>query len=167
MRSLFGSILLAAWLSIIPNANAQQKFLKDQIVGTWSLVSYTNTAPDGSVRYLLGEKPKGTVVYDASGRYIFLFVTASRPKWRSSNRLEASNEEIKSAAMGVITQFGTWSINETDKIMTRRIEAALIPNNEGNEAKFTISLSSDDEMRILDGSAVVGGRNEVVLKRVR
>ncbi len=51
--------------------------------------------------------------------------------------------------------------------MTRRIEAALITNNEGNEAKFTIAEISEDEMKVLDGSAVVGGRNEVVLKRVK
>ena len=35
--------------------------------------------------------------------------------------------------------YGTWSVNEADKTLTRRFESALRPNNEGTDLKDTVS----------------------------
>jgi hypothetical protein len=50
-------------------------------------------------------------------------------------------------APGVASNFGTWSVNEADKTLTRHIVGALDPTNEGTDLKSNISLSGE-EMRL-------------------
>ena len=48
---------------------AQQKSLKEQLVGTWTLVSSDQVRPDGSTLKQFGANPKGINVFDANGRF--------------------------------------------------------------------------------------------------
>jgi hypothetical protein len=56
---------------------AQQKTLKEQLVGTWTLVSSDQVRLDGSKLKQFGTNPKGINVFDANGRF-FLMVANSR-----------------------------------------------------------------------------------------
>src|SRR3981189_1337802 len=56
---------------------AQQKSLKDQLVGSWTLVSSDQVRRDGSKLKQFGANPKGVNVFDANGRF-FLMVASSR-----------------------------------------------------------------------------------------
>jgi hypothetical protein len=69
---------------------------------------------------------------DAGGRYAFMYGPSDRPKLKGS-RAEATAEEFHTAVGTFAASFGTWSVNEADKTLTRRIEGALIPNGEGQE----------------------------------
>ena len=79
------------------HAQAQQKALKDQLVGTWSLVSNENVAPDGAKRQPFGANPKGILILDANGRYAQVFTHPDRPKFKANNRLQGTPEEIRAA----------------------------------------------------------------------
>jgi hypothetical protein len=114
------------------DAGAQQKSLKDQLVGTWTLVSVEDINPDGTKKQYLGTNPRGILMFDAGGRYAQMLGRSDRPKLKGS-RAEATAEEFQAAVGTFIANFGTWSINEADKILTRRREGALIPNAEGTE----------------------------------
>jgi len=48
---------------------AQQKSLKEQLVGTWTLVSSDQVLPDGSKVKQFGTNPKGINVFDPNGRF--------------------------------------------------------------------------------------------------
>ena len=48
---------------------AQQKSLKEQLVGTWTLVSSDQVRPDGSKLKQLGANPKGINVFDPNGSW--------------------------------------------------------------------------------------------------
>ena len=48
---------------------AQQKSLKEQLVGTWTLVSSDQMRLDGSKLKQFGANPKGINVFDANGRF--------------------------------------------------------------------------------------------------
>jgi hypothetical protein len=61
--------------------------------------------------------------------------------------------------------FGTWSVNEADKTLTYRFEGALIPNQEGNEEKDSVSLAGD-ELK-LSWNLVAGGRGDEVWRRAK
>lgn len=145
---------------------AQPQSLAEQLVGTWTLVSFENVSPEGVRRELLGSSPRGVAVFDNVGRYVVTSTSADRPKWKSRNRLEASTEELASAGGGIISLFGTWSLNETDKTITRRIEGSFVPNNEGVEFRTVIKLAGD-ELTLTDSNAAVGGKIDAVYKRVR
>src|SRR5260370_36846836 len=69
--------LLCLAVSLSASASlAQQKSLKEQLVGTWTLVSSDQVRPDGSKLKQFGANPKGINVFDANGRF-FLMVASS------------------------------------------------------------------------------------------
>ena len=51
---------------------AQQTLLKEQLVGTWLLVSSDQVRPDGSKLKQFGANPKGINVFDANGRFFVM-----------------------------------------------------------------------------------------------
>jgi hypothetical protein len=149
------------------DAAAQQKSLKDQLVGAWTLVSYEDINPNGTKKQYQGVNPRGILMLDASGRYAWVEAPSDRPKLKGS-RADATAEEFHAAVGTFAANFGTWSVNEADKILIRRIEGALIPNGEGKEAfadyvclpsrsigscRETISLAGD-ELKVIQPALV-------------
>jgi hypothetical protein len=63
-------------------------------------------------------------------------------------RATRSRSFALAAVQGSGFNFGTWSAN-ADKIITRDIEGALIPNNEGTDTKDT-AIVAGDELRLVD-----------------
>jgi len=64
------SAIAALGLAMLPGAAvAQQKTIKEQLVGTWIVVSIVNTAKDGKKVDLWGANPKGTMMFDGSGHF--------------------------------------------------------------------------------------------------
>ena len=162
--SLSAIIVLA--LTVLPgSAISQQKSLKDQLIGAWTLVSQDEAAPDGTRRQPYGANPKGTLILDASGRYSFTTVKADRPKLSANRdaRNDATTVELGAAALGFEANFGTWSVSETDKVLIRRLEGALIPNNEGSETRASIILTGD-ELKLVQ-TRRGGGSTDRVYKR--
>src|SRR5690349_194983 len=49
------------------SAIAQQKSLKDQLVGTWTVAAWEQTNKDGSKLHRFGANPKGVNVFNADG----------------------------------------------------------------------------------------------------
>jgi Lipocalin-like domain len=107
-------------------ALAQGKGLKEQLVGTWTVVSYDAIAADGSRKPIFSPKPKGTLILAANGRYAMMIVDPDRPqKWSAKSREGANVEELASAARGLVAQFGEWSVDEAAKMLIRKNEGAL------------------------------------------
>jgi putative ABC transport system substrate-binding protein len=120
----------------------QQKSLKDQLIGAWTLVS---AAPNGAKYF--GANPKGILILDASGRFAVVQGRPDRPKFKTSNDLplrETPAAEYGEAARAFAAGFGTWFVNEADKTLILRLEGALIPNAEGAETKVSVSLAGDE-----------------------
>src|SRR5262245_64929348 len=62
---------------------SQEKSLKEQLIGTWTLVSWDGTRPDGSKYRDFGDSPKGINTFDANGRFSAIFLRPDLPKIRS------------------------------------------------------------------------------------
>ena len=68
-------------LTVMPTgAVAQQKSLKEQLVGSWTVVSQEETAPNGTKAQPYGANPKGVLILDAGGRYSAALGRPDRPK---------------------------------------------------------------------------------------
>src|SRR5215831_11891815 len=93
-------------LALIPSSvlAQQQQTLRQQLAGTWEIVSL---APASQVT---GTNPKGYLILAGSGRY----ATASK----NPNRPKAPER----TADGFAANFGTWSVNEADKTLTIHVE---------------------------------------------
>jgi len=160
--------MTALGLALLPGgAFSQQKLLKDQLVGTWTLVSNDNVAPDGTKRQIFGTNPKGILIFEANGRYAQIFVRPGRPKFKANNRLQGTPEEIKAAYEGALVHFGTWSVTEADKTIVIRTEGALYPNQEGTEGKRTIVSLTADELKLVNPTSGAGGTTEAVFRRAK
>ena len=141
------SAMLAAGLASSPgSAVAQQKSLKEQLVGTWILVSCDYKAADGTTEPACVNSG-GTLSFDASGRYTTVITARGRPKFTAGFNSPA--DEFKAAARGLSANFGTWSANDADKIITRHVEGALEPNVEGTDTKDMATVVGD-ELRLVD-----------------
>jgi hypothetical protein len=132
------SAIAALALGLLPGSGfSQQKTLKEQLVGTWTLVSFERTV-NGTKTPVTN--PKGILMFDAGGRYVMAGERGDRPKFKSAG--QATTEELAAATQDFFAaNFGTWSVSETDKTLTQRYDGALRPNNEGMDVKTTVSLT--------------------------
>jgi hypothetical protein len=67
---------------LLGDASAQQKSLKDQLVGTWTFVSSTGKLADGSPTW--GTNPKGSLILTENGRFSLQIMRDNRPKFASN-----------------------------------------------------------------------------------
>jgi hypothetical protein len=159
--------MTAVAVALLPSlALAQQKSLKEQLVGSWTLVSNDNVGPDGSKRQPFGPNPKGLLILDASGHYTQIYVRPDVPKFKANNRLEGTAEENKAAVHGTSAQFGAWSVDEGNKTLNRRIEGSVFPNQREAETKNPFTLAGDD-LKMTATAPGSGGTSENVFKRVK
>jgi Lipocalin-like domain len=167
-RHILGlSMITAMGLALLPgSALAQQKSLKEQLTGTWTIVSTDQTAPDGKKHQLFGPNPKGTLVLDPSGQFVQIIVRPGRDKFRANSRLEGTPEENKAAVLGTTATFGTWSVDEGSKTLIVRIEGGMYPNQEGVESKRSVSVTGD-ELKITNPATASGMRADNVWKRAK
>jgi lipocalin-like protein len=151
-RSIFTfSAIAALALALLPSSSvAQQGSLRQQLVGTWTLVSCD--PPANATRQPQCVNPSGSYSVDANGRYTLVIAARGRPKATPvANRADVTPEYYKAIAQGVVAQFGTWSVNEADKALTQHVESALFPNGEGADNRFSVSLTGD-ELKVVGGN---------------
>ena len=129
--SLVTSSVVALTMLLSSQAISQEKTLKQQIQGPWSLVSCNNTNEKGEKQAFCAN-PRGIMILAGNGNYAGTIIADGR----------------KSAeAPGLVSIFGTWSVNEADKTLIRRFVGAIDPANEGKDVKLNISLNGE-EMRL-------------------
>jgi hypothetical protein len=162
------SVIAAFGLALLPsNAVSQQTSLKNQLVGTWTVVSWEQTRKDGSKFERFGTNPKGVNVFDANGRFVVMFARPDLPKIASNNPSTPTPEEAKAIVGGAIGYFGTYTVDEATKTITLHIEASSFPNQLGSEQKRTITALTADELKYSNPVAVSGGKIDVAMKRVK
>jgi hypothetical protein len=71
MNRIFSlSAAVALTLALLPTAAvSQQRTLKDQLVGAWTLVSIIATDKAGNKSDRRGPNPKGLLIFEANGHY--------------------------------------------------------------------------------------------------
>jgi Lipocalin-like domain len=165
-RSILAPAAAAAlWVVLSPtNLASQQGALKDQLVGTWTIVSWEEIAPDGGKRQIAD--PRGFLILDAGGRYAQVVARPDRPKFKSSRA--PTVEELATAVDDFFTAHaGTWKVSEAEKLLVQEFEAALRPNDEGALFRSGISLAGD-EMRLTSVRPLpTGARIDVLYRKVK
>jgi len=157
------TVLVLALLS--GAAFSQQKSLKDQLVGSWTLVSASQMTKEGVKSDRRGANPRGRAVFEADGRYSFMIFRSDVPKFTSNNMNDVTPEESKIALQGMTANFGTWSIDEATETLTTNIEAASSPNLTGGAQKRIITSLTADELKYTNPASQIGTVDDVVWKR--
>src|SRR5260370_8807411 len=103
-RNIVGISALVVGLAMVPGgAGAQQKSIKDQVVGTWTLLLADNIKDDGSHVPGFGPNPEGTIIFTPNGHYSLQVVRHGRPAFASKNRLAGTAAENKPAVQRMIS----------------------------------------------------------------
>ena len=120
---------------------AQQKSLKEQIQGPWSLASCNSTDVKGEKTInCASNNPRGILILAGNGNYASTSVAVGRKN---------------ADAPGVAANFGTWSVNEADKTLTLHPVGAREPAIEGKNFKMNISLN-EGELRTTGDLSTLG-----------
>lgn len=146
-------------------ASGQKQSLKEQLVGTWTLLSWEQRRDDGVKIERYGVGPKGIAFFDAGGQYIITVMRPNRTNYASNAPWQGTPEENKETADGTITYFGTFSVSETDGSIALRVEGSSFPNWNGTEQKRFVAIVEDQltlTVRPRAGDAV-----DVIWKRAR
>lgn len=117
--------------------------MKEQLVGTWTLVSWEQKTSNGTNLQRYGANPVGIAIFDAGGRYVIAVMRSDRPKYASNVLWQGTAEENKSTAEGAITYFGTYSVSEADQSIAIHIEGSSFPNWNGADQKRIFAIAKD------------------------
>jgi hypothetical protein len=147
-------------------AMSQQKSLKDQLVGAWSLLIADNVLPEGN-KPTFGPNPNGIVIFDASGHYALEIARSNNPKIASNNRVQGTADENKAIVAGTLAHFGTYTVDETGNALTFHIQSSSFPNWEGTVQKRPVMLASPDDLKWITPQASGGGTVELYWKRIK
>jgi hypothetical protein len=162
------SAIAALALAFLPsNAIAQQKPLKEQIVGTWTLASWEQTYPDGRKDQAFGTPPKGVNMFGADGRFTLIFLRPDLPKVASNDRVKQTPQESQAISLGSIAYYGTYTVNEQEKSLDLKLDGTTFTNQLGMPQKRMVTLINNDELRYRNPTATSGGSIEVALKRAK
>ncbi len=156
MRFIRIAAALALVLTAMP-AGAQQKTLREQIVGTWNFVVAEVVAADGKKSFPFGETPTGILIFTADGQFAQIHVASDVPKIASNNRLTGTPDEYATIMRRSISLFGTYTVNEEKKTVTFKIVSSTYPNFAGEAQERTIDKLTADEF-VNTNPNVAGGR---------
>jgi hypothetical protein len=137
--------IAALGLAVLPGAAvAQQKSMKDLVVGTWTLLLSDGVKADGTHVPQFGPNPSGTLMFSPNGHYSLEIMRANLPKFASNNRDRITTDESKAVAEGTLAYFGTYSVNDAEKSLNLRVESSSFPNQNGTQQKRPITALTDD-----------------------
>jgi hypothetical protein len=152
-RLLALPLVVTAVLDPQTTAPAPAVSARQRIVGTWQLMTRTVTrAGTTIVDPVLGEKPTGRLIYDASGAMMLQMMRTGR-RSAISTPSAASDKANPRVVLGYDSYFGRYTVDEKAGTVTHHVEGSLFPEDLGSNwvrpftlagDTLTLRLTSDD-----------------------
>jgi hypothetical protein len=108
------------------------------------------------------------LIYTSDGHFAFVNTRSDLPKLASNSRDRGTPEENKAVVQGSLAYFGTYSVNEADKVITVQIEGSTFANMIGrpDQRRIITSLAAD-ELKFTNPATTSGAPLELVWKRAK
>jgi hypothetical protein len=160
-------IIAAALISMAVPADGMAQ-ANDALVGTWKLVSATDTAQNGDVRDAFGSNATGFLTYTADGRMMAIVSFGGRKPLSVPDYISAPAEERAKAFATFFAYAGRYTF-AGDRV-THHIEVAWMQNYVNTEqVRFILNLQ-DNRMTLRTPPFVKGGvqlaKQELVWERL-
>ena len=107
--------------------------------GVWELVSLEDYQTDGKIVHGSGRAVTGIITYTPGGR---VFVHVVSPSGRA-HLPAATNDEIRTAYDAYYTYFGTYDIDENQRVVTHHVASSLRPQEIGLNYERPYELTGD------------------------
>ncbi len=153
-------------LLLIANSMSAQK--KNELLGSWTLVSVENINSDGTKNLPYDVNPKGFLFFDEQGNYAIQIYKNQRAKIVSGDKNKCTPEENAAIVQGSNAHFGVYEINEADQMIIFHIKTASFPNWEETTQKRSYSLTNN-ELKYMVTNTTQGGKSvtaKVVWKKL-
>jgi hypothetical protein len=146
-------------------AEAAAKLSKSKLVGTWTVVSITNTSPDGKTTQAYGPGD-GMLIFSRNGNFVQVLARPDLPKFASNSRMNGTADENKAVEHGSLTIFGTYKAAK-DGTLTLHVERSSYPNWSGTDQARMVTSLTASELKWDVAAASVGGTASTIWKRVK
>jgi hypothetical protein len=117
--------------------------MASQLIGVWTLVSYTDEQKGRQHTHPFGPKPEGFLIYTADGFVSAQLMKPGRSAFRSRDWHNGTLEEYVECGSGYIAYCGTYEVDEENETVTHIPSVALLPNLIHGEQLRTIKLNGD------------------------
>ena len=135
----------------------QQQSLKEQLLGTWLLVAWEQLGADGSKFQKYSTDPRGFHIFERNGRFFAMMARPDLPKIAASDPQNATPDEARAIMAGSIAYYGTYTVNEPERMVILRMEATTFPNQLGRDLPRRIVSVTANEMVYANPNATTGG----------
>ena len=102
-------------------------YIRDQLIGTWQLLSWQYTNMQGEIVDYFGEHPSGILMYDLHGNMNAQLTRAGRQSFQSPAINGGTAEETFAAFHSYIAYFGTYSEQVPGEVV-HHVKGSLFPN---------------------------------------
>ena len=148
------------------SVGAQQKSIKDEIVGAWSLTAVTAQLANGNNVEPFGANPKGAIIFTSDGHFALFQSRSELPKLAANDRAKATPEEAAAIVSGSIAYYGTYTINEIEKSLLVSLEGSTFANLLGGSAqKRLVTLLNATELQFANPRTPSGMTLQTAWKR--
>ena len=113
----------------------------EEIVGTWTLVSFEAHGADGAISYPLGRDAIGYLMYSADGHMQVALSAADRPHLAVERLADGTVEERAEAARTFVAYGGRYTV-AGDRVI-HHVQIGLFPNWVGTDLERHADLSGD------------------------
>ena len=135
--------------------------IKERIVGTWLLKSWTYKNQEGVYVDYLGRNPSGMLTYTNSGRMSVQIMKAGRKKFESGELLVGTPLEIKEAFETFFAYFGSYK-EKSPGVLLHKIEGSNFPNWVG-ETEVRSGFFKGDDL-ILSAPGILSNGDKVTFE---
>lgn len=127
--------------------------MKNELLGSWKLVSAVYER-NGRLAYPFGKDPVGLLVYDDVGNMTVQIMQRNYADLASSRT--QTSKAGRAAFEGYLGYFGTYEINEAEKIVTHRVQGSTLAHwvgtlqirayeFESGQLKLSTTATTDEE----------------------
>jgi hypothetical protein len=161
--------VMSALLMREAQAEQPERVAREDIVGTWRLVSSYSVLRGGGIVHPYGGAAEGVLMLDGNGHFSLTIIGSDIPRFRSGNRHEGTPEENQAAVEGTEAFFGTYDLNEVGRVLTFNIQRSSFPNRDWTRLRASIILEADRMEYQLAGTPSRHGLSiaRYVWKRIR
>ena len=152
------SIAAVVLACAVPMMSAQAQTVRQQLVGTWKIVSGMMQVGDETKPTPLGPNVAGFMMYTPDGHFCFTAMTRDRPKIGGGDRGGGTVEQKAAAYESYRSFCGRYEVNEQERVITQSYEVTLLPDSIGTTEKRFILELSPTTLKFRTVAHVFGGK---------
>ena len=159
--------ILAAAVVFLAHSSSLVAQSKDELVGTWKLVSAVDTTDKGEIVYRYGHKPVGFLTYTADGRMMAIISHEGRKPLSVPDYISAPAGERAEAFATFGAYAGRYTLQGNE--VTHHVEVASLQNRVNTDLIRTIVSLTDNRLILRAPATRNGGKmvtTELIWERI-